>query len=54
MEVLERLSNRVVKIETTVTAIATAKPGQTFGANTMHITLSLTAALSNILMFVLR
>ncbi len=36
MKALEKLNDRSEKMETTVTLIATAKPGQSFVANTMH------------------
>jgi len=36
MKALERLNERTEKMDTTVTVVAMAKPGQSFVANTMH------------------
>ena len=36
MKALERVNERAGKMDTTVTVVATAKPGQSFMANTME------------------
>jgi hypothetical protein len=36
MEAVERLNDRAGKMDITVMVVATAKPGQSFVANTMH------------------